>query len=77
MHLLVRRFRSRISNDDIYRSLEKEEEKIKAMQKQALLVRVAKKSVDAGELVSSCQAIKDALDTFYVSSSCFFKLRFH
>jgi len=24
---------------------------------------------DAGELVSSCQAIKDALDTFYVSCS--------
>ena len=67
MLLLVRRFRSRISNDSIHRSLEKEEEKIKAMQKQALLVRVAKKSVDAGELVSSCQAIKDALDTFYVS----------
>ena len=77
MLLLVHRFRSIISNDGIYRSLEKEEEKIKAMQKQALLVRVAKKSVDAGELVSSCQAIKDALDTFYVSCSCFFQLRFH
>jgi hypothetical protein len=54
MLLLVRRFQSRISNDGIYRSLEKEEEKIKAMQKRALLVRVAKKSVDAGELASSC-----------------------
>ena len=41
------------------------------MQKQPLLVRVAMKSVDAGELVSSCQAIKDALDTFHVSCSCF------
>ena len=37
------------------------------------LVRVANNNVDAGELVSSCQAIKDALDTFYVSS-CFFYL---
>ena len=47
------------------------------MQKRPLLVRVAKKSVDAGELASSCQVIKDALDTFYVSSPCFIKLRFH
>ena len=75
--LLVRRFRSRISNGGICRSLEIEDEKIKAMQKRPLLVRVAKKSIDAGELASSCQAIKDALDTFYVSSPCLFKLRFH
>ena len=77
MLLLVRRFQSRISNDGIYRSLEKEDEKIKVMQNQALFVRVAKKSVDAGELASSCRAIKDALDTFYVCCSCFFNLRFH
>ena len=43
------------------------------MQERALVVRVANNSVDAGELVSSCQAIKDALDTFYVSCSCFFQ----
>ena len=36
------------------------------------LVRVANNNVDAGELVSSCQPIKDALDTFYVSCSFFF-----
>ena len=46
-------------------------EKIKAMKNRPLLIRVANKSVDAGELVSSCQAIKDALDTFHVSCSCF------
>ena len=74
MHLLVRRFRSGISNLNlgIYRSLEKEDETIKAMQDRALVVRVANNSVDAGELVSSCQAIKDALDTFYVSCSYYF-----
>ena len=43
------------------------------MQERALVVRVANNSVDAGELVSSCQAIKDALDTFYVNCSCFFQ----
>ena len=42
------------------------------MHEQALVVRVANKSVDAGELVSSCQAIKDALDAFDVSCSSFF-----
>ena len=73
MFLLVHRFRSGISNGGIHRSLEKEDEKIKAMQKRPLLVRVAKKSVDAGVLVSSCQAIKDALDTFHVGCSCFFQ----
>ena len=62
-------FRSTISNHGIYRSLEKEVEKINGMKKQALVVRVANSSVDAGKLVSSCQAIKDALDTFYVSCS--------
>ena len=41
------------------------------MHERALSVRVANKSVDAGELVSSCRVIKDALDTFYVSCSCF------
>ena len=77
MLLLVRRFGSGISNGGIHRSLEKEDEKIKAMKKRPLLVRVANSSVDAGELISSCQAIDDALHTFYVSCSCFFKLRFH
>jgi hypothetical protein len=77
MFLLVRIFRSGISNGGIHRSLEKEDEKIKAMKKRPLLVRVANKSVDAGELISSCQAIKDALDTFHVSCSYFFKLRFY
>ena len=70
MLLLVRRFRSGIANGGIRRSLEKEE-KSKAMHERALVVRVANNSVDAGKLVSSCQAIKDALDTFYVSCSCF------
>ena len=69
---LVRRFRSGIINGGILRSLEKEEEKIKAMKERARLVRLANKSVDAGELASSCQVIKDALDTFNVSYSCFF-----
>ena len=72
MFLLVRRFRNGISNGGIHRSLEKEDEKIKAMKKRPLLrllVRVANKSVDAGELISSCQAIKDALDTLHVSCS--------
>ena len=66
-------FRSTISDRGIYRSLEKEDEKIEAMQKRAF----ANNNVDVGELVSSCQAIKDALDTFYASCSCFFKLQFH
>ena len=39
------------------------------MKEPALAVRVANNSVDAGELASSCQAINDALDTFYVSCS--------
>ena len=50
MLLLVRRLRSGISNGGIYRSLEKEDEKIKAMHKRAPVVRAANKSVDAGEL---------------------------
>ena len=65
-------FRSTINNRGIYRSLEKDDEEIKSMQKRAL----ANNSVDAAELVSSCQAIKDALDTFYVSCSCFSKYGF-
>ena len=77
MLLLVRRLRGGISNGSIYRSLEIEDEKIKVMQQRALVVRVANNSVDAGELVSSCQAIKDALDTFYVSCSCFFLFLFY
>ena len=72
MLLFVRRLRGGISNGSIYRLLEKEDEKIKAMHERALSVRVANKSVDAGELVSSCRVIKDALDTFYVSCSCFY-----
>ena len=73
---LVRR--SGIANGDFHRSLEKEDEKIKAMKERAFLVRLANNSVDAGELVSSCQVIKDALDTFYVSCSCsFFILQIH
>ena len=71
MLLLVCRFRSSINNVGIYRSLEKEGEKIKAMHKQTFGVRVANKTVDAGELVTSCREIKDALDTFYVSYACF------
>ena len=77
MLLLVRRFRSGISNGAIFRLLEKGDKKIKAMQKQALLVRVANNSIDVGELVSSCQAIKDGLDKFYISSSFLFKLQLH
>ena len=72
MLLFVRRFRSGITNGGIHSSLEKEAEKIKAMHERAFLVRLANNSVDAGELVSSCQVIKDALDTFYVSRSVFF-----
>ena len=71
MLLLVCRFRNGVSNGGIYRSLEKENKKIKAMRERALVVRVANSSVDAGELVSSCQAIKDVLDTFNVSCSFF------
>ena len=63
-------FRSIVSNHGIYRSLGKEYEKNKAMEKWALVVRVANNSVDAGKLIiSSCQAIKDVLNTFYVSCS--------
>ena len=39
------------------------------MQKQAIVVRVANNSIDVEKLVSSCQAIKDVLNTFYVSCS--------
>ena len=72
MFLLVHRFRSGMANSGILRSLEKEEQKIKAMHERAFVVRVANSRVDVGELVSSCQAIKDALDTFYVSYSDMF-----
>ena len=68
MLLLARRFQSGNINGGIHRLLEKEAEKIQAMCKRPFLVRLANNSVDAGELVSSCQVIKDALDTFYVSS---------
>ena len=62
-------FWSIVSNHGIYRSLGKEYEKNKAMQKQAIVVRVANNSIDVEKLVSSCQAIKDVLNTFYVSCS--------
>jgi cell fate (sporulation/competence/biofilm development) regulator YlbF (YheA/YmcA/DUF963 family) len=61
--------RSAITNTDVHRSLEEEDEKIKAMHKRGFIVRLAHNSDDAGEIVSSCQAIKDALDIFYVSRS--------
>ena len=75
MLLLVRRLRGGISDSRIYRSLE--DKKIKAMQERALIVRMANNSADADDLASSCQAIKDALDTFYVSCSWILKLRFY
>ena len=59
-------WRGGISNGSIYRSLEKEDEKIKDTQQRALVIRVANNSVDAGELVSSCQATKDALESRYI-----------
>lgn len=62
-------FQAQIINYRVRRSLEEEDEKIKAMHERGFFVRLAQNSDDAGELVSSCQAIKDALDTFYVSSS--------
>jgi hypothetical protein len=40
------------------------------------MVRLAYNSDDAEELVSSCRAIQDALDTFYVSCSRSVKLCF-
>jgi hypothetical protein len=43
------------------------------MHERGFLVRLAHNSDDAGELLSSCQAMKDALDTFYVSCSRFFE----
>lgn len=54
-------------NACVHRSLEEEVEKIEAMYKRGFITRLAQNSDDAGELVSSYQAIKDALDTFYVS----------
>ena len=75
MLLLVRRLRGGISNSRIYRSLE--DKKIKAMQERALIVRMANNSADADDLASSCQAIKDALDTFYVSCWWILKLWFY
>ncbi len=67
--LLLHTFRSAITNTGVRRSLEEENKKIKAMHEQGFIVRLAHKSDDAGALVSSCRAIKDALDTFYVSCS--------
>lgn len=49
------------------RSLDEEDKKIKAMLERGLLVRLARNSDHAGELVSSCGAIKDALRSFFVS----------
>ena len=46
------------------------------MQERGFLVRLAHNSDDAGELISSSQAIKDALDTFYVSCSRSFAVYF-
>lgn len=51
------------------RSLKEENKKIKAMLKQGLGARMASNIAHAGELVSSSQAVKVALDTFLVS--CF------
>ena len=51
------------------RSLEEEDKKIKAMIEGGFLVRLARNCNHAGELVSSGQTIKDALDTFLVSCS--------
>ena len=61
-------FELRITNA-ASRSLEEQDEKIKAMLDRARLVRVARNSIDAEEVVSSCDAIKDALHSFLVSSS--------
>jgi hypothetical protein len=71
MLLLVRRFQSGFTNGGIHRLLEKEAEKIQAMYERAFLVRLANNSVDAGELVSSYQTIKDAFYKFHVSSFFF------
>ena len=51
------------------RSLEEEDKKIKAMLKRGRLARGARNSIDAKELVSSCDTIKNALDSFLVSCS--------
>jgi hypothetical protein len=60
-------FRSAITDTGVHRSLEEEVEKIEAMQKRGFIVRLAVNSDDAGELISSYRAIKNALDKFYVS----------
>jgi len=69
MLLVLHTFRSTFTNPLVHRSLEEEDKKIKAMQERRFIVRLANNSEDTGELVSSCQAIKDALDTFHVSCS--------
>ena len=51
------------------RSLEGEDEKIKAMLDRGRWVRGARNRIDAEELASSCDAIKDALLSFLVSQS--------
>ncbi|KAF8811567.1 WD40 repeat-like protein [Phlegmacium glaucopus] len=51
---------------NLCQSLEEEDKKIKAMLERGFIVRLANNSDDAGELVSSCQAIKDSLDIFHV-----------
>ncbi|KAF8222234.1 hypothetical protein L208DRAFT_609194 [Tricholoma matsutake] len=48
------------------KSLEEEDKKIKDMQKRGFVVRLAHNKADAGELISSCREIKDALERFYV-----------
>ncbi|KAF8811554.1 WD40 repeat-like protein [Phlegmacium glaucopus] len=51
---------------NLSQSLEEEDKKIKAMLERGFIVRLANSSDDAGELVSSCRAIKDSFDAFHV-----------
>ena len=69
MLLVFHTFRSAITKTAVYRSLEEEDKKLKAMKERGFIVRLAHNNDDAEELVSSCQAIKDALDSFNVSCS--------
>ncbi|EDR02889.1 uncharacterized protein LACBIDRAFT_393541 [Laccaria bicolor S238N-H82] len=50
----------------LLKSLEEEDKKIMAMIERGFLVRLARNSDHAGKLVSSCNAIKDALHLFLV-----------
>ena len=54
------------------RSLEEEDKKMKAMLEQGLGARLAHNSDHVEELISSGQAIQDALDMFLVSCSWYF-----